>query len=143
MKRRNMKKKLKTEKYLDGIVTEFSDGTVTGSNTPQPDDMETRFYAMKGLFTFKEDKTAYSGFSVIFDAPRVLKFIRSERSLAFKEGEKSERKRIAKAMQPAFDDFTKAGKLLIQTKGFKDSGNEVIENIGYMKSILVDIDSLK
>ena len=55
---------------------------------------------------------------------------------------KGERERIMKAMMPAFDDFDKAGQTMIQSKIFVKAGTEIIENIGYMKSVLMDVPSL-
>lgn len=43
---------------------------------------------------------------------------------------------IKAKLQPAFDDFNEAGQILIE-KGYKNSGTEMIENIGFMKSVLV------
>jgi hypothetical protein len=54
-----------------------------------------------------------------------------------------ERKRIMIAMLPAFDDFNKAGQGMIQSKIFTETGTKIIENVGYMKSVLMDIPKYK
>lgn len=45
---------------------------------------------------------------------------------------------ISKKMQPAFDDFTKAAQTMIKSEVLKRTGTEILENVGYMKSILLD-----
>jgi len=46
-------------------------------------------------------------------------------------------KEIEKGIQPALDDFTAAGKVLIRSGSFEKSGNEMIENVGYIKSVFL------
>ena len=54
------------------------------------------------------------------------------------EAKREERERIAKAYEPVFNDFNLAAQYMIKTEIFKASGTEVIESIGYMKSVLSD-----
>lgn len=55
----------------------------------------------------------------------------------YEAGGEAEKERIEKGMKPALDDFTGMGKVLIK-KGFEGAGNEVIENIGYIKSLFIN-----
>lgn len=55
-------------------------------------------------------------------------------STKIREAERELIKDIENKMKPALDDWTKAGKTLIKNR-FENTGNEMIENVGYIKGI--------
>lgn len=71
--------------------------------------------------------------------PELCQLLSHSLSSFEKEVREEERKRISKAMQPAFDDFNAAAQTMIQSVDIRleRTGTEIIENIGYMKSILL------
>ena len=51
--------------------------------------------------------------------------------------EQEVKKEIMEQLKPALDDFSGVGKKMIQSKIFENTGNELIENVGYIKSCLL------
>lgn len=74
------------------------------------------------------------------DRRRVIDFIKTrfisktEHEKKIREAERELIKDIENKMKPALDDWTKAGKTLIKNR-FENTGNEMIENVGYIKGI--------
>lgn len=56
--------------------------------------------------------------------------------------EKQTAEQIEKEMKPAIDDFAAAGQALIN-RGYRNSGTEVLENVGYIKGIFYKLKSQK
>lgn len=56
--------------------------------------------------------------------------------------EKQTAEQIEKEMKPAIDDFAAAGQTLIN-RGYRNSGTEVLENVGYIKGIFYKLKSQK
>lgn len=57
-----------------------------------------------------------------------------------KEVEERIRKELRQKMKPAFDDFRKAAQTMIKSGKLVRTGTEILENVGYMESVLTSIE---
>ena len=89
-----------------------------------------QLYISHGKVTHKIDAKC----KVCDEAKKAFKPFREGYNMGYKQGKKDENKKIKKAIKPALDDFNKAGTVLIKNNCVA-SGNEMIENVGYIKSL--------
>ncbi len=89
-----------------------------------------QLYVSHGKVTHKEGVKC----KVCDEAKEAFKPFKEGYDMGCKQGKEEENKRIEKVIKPALNDFGKAGLVLIK-HGFLKSGNEMIENVGYIKSL--------
>lgn len=58
----------------------------------------------------------------------------TEEQKVLMQGFRDKFEKLAEEIKEALDDWTKAGKTLIKNR-FENTGNEMIENVGYIKGI--------